>query len=344
MSLLRAVVIVSLAAFALGEQAHADSATDFYRGKQVTMIIPSDVGGGYDLYARFLAQYMGAHIPGHPKIVPQNMPGAGGLVAANYLYSQAPPDGLTFGEMQNTITLNQLIGSPGARFDVSRFKWIGSMSTTPTICLLSGKAKTLTTEDLFHDPVTIGADVGSATMIPHLLNDLGGTRFNIVEGYPGSADVQLAMSNGEVDGICGLSWDGARLSAKSVIATGKAKVMLDIAIQPDPELNRMGVPFFMNFLPAGDKKNILEMVLSTQVYNRPFTLPPGVSDDKAKILQDAFKATVEDPAIMKKAENIGLQLQYLSAQQIDKLINLVIKAPVGRKTLAVQELKKAGLT
>jgi len=133
----------------------AEPAADSFQGKQITMVVPSGVGGGYDLYGRFVARHIGKHIPGSPSIVVKNMPGAGGIVTANHLYSIDAADGLTIGLFQNTITLNQLAKTPSARFDVRKFGWLGSKSTVSSICALSGKAKTLQAKDLFHTPVIL---------------------------------------------------------------------------------------------------------------------------------------------------------------------------------------------
>jgi tripartite-type tricarboxylate transporter receptor subunit TctC len=322
--------------------ASAQSVGDFYRGKVISMIIPSGVGGGYDLYARYLARFIGKHIPGAPTVVVKNIPGAGGVVAANNLYSIAAPDGLTFGELQNTITLNQLAKTPSIKFDVRKFRWIGSMSTASTICALSGKAKDLSAEDLFHTEVVIGGSGGSSIMIPTLLNSLAGTHFKVVQGYESTSNVQLAMENGEVEGLCGWSWDGARVNAKEMLARGVARVNLDIAIQPQPELKADGVPFLMNFLPEGENKDVLTIILSTQVYNRPFAFPPGVSDDRVQALRDAFTATLQDPDFQKEADKIGLDVEYLPAKKIEELIDSVFDAPVVTQQHAVEELTKAG--
>ena len=324
--------------------AKADDLSSFYRGKQVTMIIPSGVGGGYDLYARFLARFIGKHIPGTPTIVIENVPGAGGIVAANKLYSLTAADGLTFGELQNTITLNQLAKTPSIHFDVRKFSWIGSMSTASTICALSGKAKDLKAEDLFSKEVTIGGSGGSTVMVPRLLDSLAGTHLNVVQGYVSTSNVQLAMQNNEVDGICGWSWDGARVNAKEMIARGIAKVNLDIAIQPQPELKQDGVPFLMDFLPQGIKKDALSIILGTQVYNRPFAFPPGVPEAQVQALRQSFAETLQDPEFQSEAQKIGLLVDYLSPQRIEQLIDLAFNAPAETQQRAVDELKKAGFS
>ena len=176
----------------------AESSTEFFTGKQITMIVPSGVGGGYDLYGRFLARFIGKHIPGNPTVIVKNMPAAGGIGAANHLYSLAAPDGLTMGVFQNTVTLNQLGRMPGVKFDVRKLGWIGNMSVASTICALSGAAKGLTAKDLLHTEVTVGASGGSAAMIPTLLNSLAGMHFNVVRGYQSTSNVTLAMEKGEV--------------------------------------------------------------------------------------------------------------------------------------------------
>src|SRR6202051_3192006 len=155
-----------LGTLARAGSAAAEPPTIFFTGKQITMIVPSGVGGGYDLYGRFLARYIGKHIPGNPTVVVKNMPAAGGIGAANHLYSIAAPDGLTMGVFQNTITLNQLGKMSGVKFDVRRLGWIGNMSIASTICALSGKAKGLTAKDLFHTNITVGASGGAAGRFP----------------------------------------------------------------------------------------------------------------------------------------------------------------------------------
>ncbi len=322
--------------------AASETAADFFAGKTITLIAPSAVGGGYDLYSRFLSHFIGKHIPGNPTVIVRNMPAAGGIGAANHLYSIAAPDGLTFGVFQNTVTLNQLGKMSGVKFDVRKFGWIGNMSIASTICALSGKAKGLSGKDLFNHEITVGASGGSAAMIPTLLNSLAGTHFNVVRGYPSTSNVVIAMEQGEVNGLCGWSWDGARVNAKDMLARKVATVAIDIAIQPQPELQAAGVPFLMDLLPDGENKDVLKIILSTQVYNRPVAAPPGVPEDRLRVLRDAFTATMKDPSVQAEADKLGLDLEYLAPERILGLMNQVLDAPVHVQERAVDELKKAG--
>ena len=322
--------------------AFADSVADFYRGKQVSLIVPSGVGGGYDLYTRFLARFMGKYIPGNPTLVVKNVPGAGGITAANAMASTTAPDGLTIAMFQNTVTLNQLTKASAVRFDVRKFEWIGNMSIASTICALSGSAREFTPQDLLKKEVVIGATFGSPSMIPAVLNNLAGTKFKVVQGYVSTSNVQIAMEAGEVSGLCGWSWDGARVNGRDMFARGIAKPVIDIAIQPQPELQKMGVPFLMDSLPEGDKKEALKVILSTQVYNRPFAAPPGTPQDRLAALRKAFADTMTDREFLEEADKLGLDIAYLPPDRVLELIKLALDAPPNIQAIAVDELNKAG--
>jgi tripartite-type tricarboxylate transporter receptor subunit TctC len=322
--------------------AAADPVAEFYQGKQISLIIPSGVGGGYDLYGRFMARFIGKHIPGNPAVIPRNMPGAGGIAAANHLANIAAPDGLTIGILQNTITLNQLAKMPSVKFDVRKFGWIGNMSISSSICALSGPAKEVSGKDLLRREVMIGTSTGSTSMIPALLNSLAGTQFKLVKGYPASNAVLLAMQSGEVHGLCGWSWDGARVNARDLLARGVAKVALDINIQPQQELKDLGVPFLMDFLPESENKEVLKVILSTQMYNRPFAAPPEIPAERLNALRNAFVAALEDSEMVAEAEKLKIDVQYLSPEQINDLIKVALDAPPRVQERAVDELTKAG--
>jgi hypothetical protein len=336
----RSLVLGCLAALMAGGSALAQP--DFYRGKQISLIVPSGPGGGYDLYSRFLSRHITKHIPGNPIVVVKNMPGAGGIAAANHLYQIAAPDGLTIGIVQNTITLNQLAKQSSVQYDVRKFSWLGNMSVSSAICALSGPAKDVSTKDLFEKEVLLGASTGATNMVPTLLNNLGMTRFKIVRGYPASNAVLLAMEKGEVNGMCGWSWDGARVNARDLLGRGVIKVALDVAIRPQAELKTMGVPFIMEHVPEGENKEVLKVILSTQLYNRPFVAPPGVQADRLKLLRDALAATMKDPEAIAEAEKMGIDLEYLSPEQISDVIQVALGAPPRIQERAVEELSKAG--
>jgi hypothetical protein len=344
MRTLNGVVLATWALAVAAVPLRAEPVADFYRGKQISLIIPSGVGGGYDLYARFLARYLGKNVPGNPSVVVKNMPGAGGIAAANYLYAIAAPDGLTIGEFQNTITLNQLARMSGVKFDVRKFDLIGNMSVASTICALSGPARDMTASDLMSKQVLVGATFGSPSMIPALLNSLAGTHFKVVQGYVSTSNVQLAMESGEVNGLCGWSWDGARVNGKDMLARGAAKVAIDIAIQPQPELQAAKVPFLMDLLPDGEAKEVLKVILSTQVYSRPFAAPPGVPVDRLNALRTGFAATMHDPEVQAEAERLGLDLFYLPPERVLELLNFALGASPSIQERAVDELKKAGFS
>lgn len=334
--------LMALAIVVATSPASADPVADFYRGKQVSLIVPSGVGGGYDLYTRFLARFIGKYIPGNPNVVVKNMPGAGGITAANAMAATVPPDGLTIAMFQNTVTLNQLTKASAVKFDVRKFEWIGNMSIASTICALSGSARDWTPKDLLQREVVIGATFGSPSMIPAVLNILAGTKFKVVQGYVSTSNVQIAMEAGEVSGLCGWSWDGARVNGRDMFARGIAKPVIDIAIQPQPELQKMGVPFLMDSLPDGDKKEALKVILSTQVYNRPFAVPAGTPKDRLAALRKAFTDTMADREFLEEADKLGLDIAYLPPDRILELIKLALDAPPHIQAIAVDELNKAG--
>jgi len=175
-----------------------------------------------------------------------------------------------------------------------------------------------------------------------VLNNLAGTKFKVVQGYVSTSNVQIAMEAGEVSGLCGWSWDGARVNGRDMFARGIAKPVIDIAIQPQPELQKMGVPFLMDSLPEGDKKEALKVILSTQVYNRPFAAPPGTPQDRLAALRKAFADTMTDREFLEEADKLGLDIAYLPPERVLELIKLALDAPPNIQAIAVDELNKAG--
>ena len=325
--------------------ASADAVADFYKGNQISLFVSSAPGGGYDNYARMLARHLAGHIPGLPSVVVKNMPGAGGARAANHVYNVAPKDGTSIVMPQNTLTIDQFTSTPSVKFDMRRFEWIGSMNVNQSVCVFAKSAAPVRVQDLFTRKVVLGASGGvtsSLALVPTLLNQLGGTKFEIVNGYDGTNVVFLAMERGEVEGFCGIGWDSVRVQAGERIKRGEMVVGLDVGITPDIELKEMGVPFFLDLMAEGEEKQALLLTQSVQFYGRPFAMSPGTPEGRVDAVRKAFAATINDDAFLSDAKRANIQIQYADPRQILDYINMPFGAPKQIQDRALSELRKAG--
>jgi tripartite-type tricarboxylate transporter receptor subunit TctC len=342
MTIHRAAVSV-LVFLALGTIARAQGeVAEFYKGKQIRIIVPSATGGGFDLYARYVARHLGKHMPGTPSVIVQNMPGAGGLAASNHVYARAAKDGLTLGVLQGPLTYAQVGNSPNVQFDMRAFGWLGSANITSNTCVFSKRSGIESAQDLLRKPVIIGASGGSTEFVPNLLNALIGTKFSIVKGYKSTSDIMPAIERGEVDGLCGWGWDSARVNGRDYLARGVITVGLECANERNPELVARGVPFMMDLTNDEETKKVLSFLFAYLVYIRPFVAPPGVPGDRLKALQDAFAATLKDPELLAEAERAGVEIRYASPERVKAALTQIFDAPEAIKTRALDELRKAG--
>ncbi len=338
-----AAFAIALSATAIFLLPVAAGAADFYKGKQLELSAGSKAGGGYDAYARLLGRHIASHIPGKPTIIVRNMPGAGGMTQANYLYNTAPRDGLAFGILQNTLPINQLAKSEAVKFDMRKFSWVGNMNVMTTICVFNRDTKLKSAKDMQTRKILVGAATNTSTsMIPQILNSLVGTKFEIVRGYTGTSAIVLAMERKEVSGLCGWGWDSAQVQAHDAIEKGDLTVGIDIANEPHPDLQKRGVPFVMDMLPDGENKRVLKLVLSTQYYGRPFAAPPEVPQDRLALLRDGFAETMKDPKFLAEAKKMNMEVRYLSPDQIVKAIKAMYEEPKKIQDRALDELRKAG--
>jgi len=322
--------------------ASADPVADFYKRTNITVLVGSGVGGGYDAYARLLTRHMGRFVPGSPTMVVQNMPGAGGLKSANHLYMIAPKDGATLAILHNTLTLNQIAKSASVSYDMRQFNWIGSMSITSTICAFTSRAGVGGLSDVVQKEVVIGASAGSTSMIPAILNSLVGTKFKQVKGYESTSNILVAMERGEVNGVCGWGWDSAKVQALSALERKAFTIGLDIANEPHPDLKKLGVPFVMDLMKPGAERDALDLILSTQYYNRPFAAPPGAPADRVAALRKAFADALKDEALLAEASKARMDIDYLSADQVKAAIDKAIATTPAVQERAIDELKKTG--
>ncbi len=335
------ICVAGLLAFAVSARAQ-DPVADFYRGKQLRIITASAPGGGFDLYARFVARFIGRHIPGNPTVIVQNMPGAGGLTAANNIYARAPKDGLNIGIIQGPVTYAQVGRSPNVQFDMRSFGWLGSANVTSDVCVFSKRAGIDKPEDLLTKSVIIGGSGGSTDFNPNLLNALVGTKFNLVKGYHSTSAVMPAIERGEVEGMCGWGWDSARVNGRDYFARGVIHVGLESGFERNPELVAKGAPWMMDLVRNEDNKKVLNFLFAYLVYIRPFLAPPELPPERLKALQDAFATTLKDPELLAEAEKAGVEIRYASPARVQEVLSQIFDAPAPIKQRALEELRKAG--
>src|SRR5579864_75184 len=325
---------------ALVRSAAADEVEDFYRGKTVTVLISYSVGGGYDLYARLLAHYLGNHIPGNPVVVPQNMPGAGGLRAANYLYSAAPKDGTMIGTFSRSIPTMPLVTPKDAHFDGRKFSWIGSMSGDTSLCLTGAKSQVKTFDDMLTKPVVMGGQFAAADsdIYAHLYKNVFGAKIKLVSGYPGTNDITLAMERGEVDGICGLSWGTIKIAHPEWVKGKSVNLLLQAALKKEPEL--ADVPLALDVIDDPVKKQILSLHFAPQAIGRPYAAPPNIPGDRKAALIKAFDATMQDPEFLAETAKAKMDIAPMTGQEIDALLTQLYALPadvVAKAAKAVAE-------
>jgi tripartite-type tricarboxylate transporter receptor subunit TctC len=306
--------------------ARADAVADFYRGRSITVIIGYGVGGGFDLYARLLARHMGRHIPGLPTLVPQNIVGAGSLNAANTLYNVAPKDGTAFGTFARGMAMEGLIGTNKVQFDATKFTWLGSATNELSVCATWHASAAKTWDDLLKKPITVsgtGAGADPDTFAA-LVKNVFGAKLKLISGYRGTAEMNLAIERGEVDGRCGWSWGVIKSTQPFWVAEKKLNVIVQLSLQKSPELPE--VPLIMDF--ANDRqKQVLKMVLSRQVMGRPFAAPPGIPEDRKLGLRAAFDKTLKDPAFLDDASRQGLDTDPVTGVEVEKLVGELYRTP-----------------
>jgi tripartite-type tricarboxylate transporter receptor subunit TctC len=306
----------------------ADAVVDFYKGRTVTIVVGYSAGGGYDLYARALARHFGEHIPGHPTVVVSNMPGAGSVAAANYLYNVAAKDGTVLGTFSRGIPMEPLVGNANVRYETPKFTWIGSASNELSVCALSPKAPVKSWAEALERPFTVaGEGPGSdPDTYAKLVQNLFGAKLKLVTGYPGGNEMTLAVERGEVDGRCGWSWGSIKATRPDWAAGDqKLNVLIQLAVERSPELPE--VPTAFEIARDERQRNIVKLIVSRQVLARPFAAPPGIPDDRKEALRKAFDATMTDPDFLKEGTRSGLEINPVSGGNVDKLIAELYATP-----------------
>lgn len=326
--------------FAASSPASADDVATFYAGKSVNLVIGYAPGGGYDLYARALGRHIGRHIPGDPRIVVQNMPGAGSLKAANFLYNVAPKDGTTFGGFSRGAYLDPLLGrGTGTQYDAAKFGWLGSISSEVGVCAFRAAAGIKSWADMRTKPYVIGSTGAGADadVFPTVLRKMFKLPMKVVAGYGGAADIVVAIKRSEVDGRCGWSWSSLLSWNRDMFEKKEIDVVLQLASRKVEELP--DVPLITEVAERPDHKAVLNLIVSRQTMARPYVMPPGVPVERLQALRTAFDATMKDPAFLADAKRQDLEVRPVSGTEAEALLRDAYATPPDLVRQAIAYMK-----
>jgi tripartite-type tricarboxylate transporter receptor subunit TctC len=318
----RTVHLLAIASTALAA-VPAAAAADYYAGKTIELVVGGDAGGGYDIYARAVARHLAGHIPGNPAIVVKNMPGAGSTRAGIYISTVAPKDGTSIGAMMPGAIIGPLLDDkPNLQFDPTKVLYVGTADSGVRVCATYGTSKIKTFEDAQKQKTVLGASAaGGATRdYAYLHNHTAGTKFEVVSGYKGTVDVALAMERSEVDGMCGWDWSSVKSQKSDWISEKKVNVLVQVSLEPLEELTERGVPHIWKFVTKEEDRKVAELVVSQQVFQRSYIVPPQTSTEVLGILRTAFDATMRDPAFLADAEKMKISITPLAGGKVQDLI------------------------
>ncbi len=300
---------------------------DFYQGKTIRFIVGAPAGGGYDTYTRAIARHMGKHIPGNPSMLIENMDGAGSLIAANYTYNRAKPDGLSIGVWISGQIIRQALGDKSIRFDGRKFGWLGAPSKGSPTCAIMGFTGLKTWEDVVNSKRSIrmgGVRAGTAyDDVPTILNNVAGTKFDVISGYAGTAPVRLAMQSREVEGAC-LGWESMSVSNRAMLdAKGDNKLIPFIAHKKleDPEVKDL--PLFTDVIKGETNLATYKTWAASYEFQRPFSLPPNTPKARLETLRKAFATTLRDSEFLAEAKKTKLDIEPVSGEEIEEYVKQI---------------------
>ena len=320
----------------------AATSEEFYRDRQMLLIMSADAGGGYATYANALAPYLASHIPGRPRITVQFMPGAGGLRAMNYLYASAPKDGSVIGMVHSGVPVAPLYGMSAANFDPRRVGWIGSIGAPASMCVFWHSSNVRTWQDMLEKPNVVGSSGAGSQMetFPVMLNKMFGTQTKVISGYKGGNEVYLAMERGEVDGRCGVSVSSVNATRPDWLPQKKVAVPIHIALERNPQFP--DVPALVEFAKDERTKKVLEFVLAPTLMDRPLLAPPGVPSERLRALRAAFHAAVNDPRFLAEARRLRIDVKEVPGERIEQVLANAYATPPEIIKLANETLNLAG--
>jgi tripartite-type tricarboxylate transporter receptor subunit TctC len=318
---------VSVAALLLATSvAHSQPVEQFFARKTITITIGYTAGGSYDLYGRIVARHLGRHIPGQPAVIAQNMPGAGSLKAANYMYEVAPKDGTALAVVVESAALEQALSNPAVQYDAAKFTYIGRVATSNNIIMQWHTAKVQSLDDSRRMESSLaGTGPGSlAETVPRLLNALTGTRFKLISGYPASNEAMLAMERGEVDGASS-SWTAVKVGKQAWLREKKIRIILQTAPRRSPELP--DAPSLGEIGNTPEDKQVFALYYNGSAIGRSLIGAPRIPRERVGALRDAFAAMVRDPEFVAELQRTNVELDPLPGAELEQLVERTLAIP-----------------
>jgi tripartite-type tricarboxylate transporter receptor subunit TctC len=319
--------MLAIGFLAAGYDASATAQTpeQFYKGRQISLVVGLNPGGGFDAYARLITQYMPKYIPGQPSIVIRYMPGAGTIVAANYLYVRAPRDGSEIGLISSDISIAPLVGNEAAKFDSRKFTWLGSADSDSIYCI-SWKGTPFTSfKDILTREMIVGAAGRQMVNADNILMDVVKAKLRIVKGYDGTAALKLAAERGEIQGWCGVGLLGVDGADSELVRSGTARIIGQVGY--DKKTYLPNVPDIAAYVQSDDDRRLLDFIFSYVYMSRPFAAPPDLPKDRVAVLRTAFEETLSDPELVARAAKSNVSIRLVKGEDIDAFIEDAYTTP-----------------
>jgi tripartite-type tricarboxylate transporter receptor subunit TctC len=324
----------------ISARAQTESVADFYRNRSLNIVVGHEAGTGYDFFGRALSRHISRHVPGNPGAVPQNMPGAGGTRAANWLYNVAARDGTVVSVFAPETALKPIFGDAAAQYDPAKFSWIGNMDESTATCTVSARSGITSLDQLFTREAVFGATgvaAPTSKFIYALVNFLG-ARIKVVQGYKGSNDQRIALNRGEIEGACGASHSTLKTQWKDEIESGQIRVLVQFGLNKLPELK--GAAHIYDYAKTSEDRELFDVAFGPHVLGRPVIAPPGVPPERVRALRAALMQTMQDATLRAEMTKLGLEVRPHSGAEVEALIarfSSVPKHVVARAAAALHE-------
>jgi hypothetical protein len=319
--------LVGLAIATLLCSSSSARAADYFFGKSIKIVVGSGAGGGFDIYGRVIARHLVRYIPGVPTVVVQNMPGAGGGKAANFIYAVAPSDGTAIGAILPGTIFNPLLAGSTQLYNPSKFRYVGTADNGIRLCVSPAGSRIKSFDDVLEREVTVGATAPGSSMFDYaqLLRNIANAKFKIIGGYQNTAQISLAMERGEVDAVCG--WDWSSVKAQHPDYQQRFNIILQASMVASEELSKLGVKMVQEYVRDGDDRAVLELFLAQQIFGRPYVAPPGIAPEPLSILRRAFEETMADRLFLDDAAKLQLQIVAASGRMVEDVVSKMYRTP-----------------